>query len=85
MYIGGARSLSATTYLLPSLVQAPGNEKVYYETANRRTAKLCYSIYTFKALMVLPEAMASHSPARVICPVFMVMPCIGGDQAKFVI
>lgn len=40
--------------------------------------------YTFKALIVLPDAMASHSPVTVECPVFIVMPWIWGDQARLV-
>jgi hypothetical protein len=45
-----------------------------------------YSIfYTFSAFTVFPEAMASHSPVAVEYPEFIVIPWIGGDQAKFVI
>lgn len=41
--------------------------------------------YTFKALIVFPEVIASHSPVTVECPVFIVIPCICGDQARLVI
>ena len=35
--------------------------------------------------MVFPDAIASHSPVAVEYPVFMVIPGIWGDQARFVI
>ncbi len=41
--------------------------------------------HTFNARMDLPLAMATHSPVPVVCPVFIVIPLIKGDQAKFVI
>jgi hypothetical protein len=40
--------------------------------------------YTFNALIVLPDAIASHSPGPVERPVFMVIPAICGDHAIFV-
>jgi hypothetical protein len=33
----------------------------------------------------LPHAIATHSPGAVECPVFIVIACICGDHARFVI
>lgn len=35
--------------------------------------------------MDLPNDIAIHSPVAVECPVFITIPGIGGDQARFVI
>lgn len=40
--------------------------------------------HTFNALMDLPLAIASHSPGAVEWPVFIVIPGICGDHARFV-
>jgi hypothetical protein len=42
-------------------------------------------IYTLSALIDLPDAIAIHSPGAVEYPVFMVIPAICGDHARFVI
>lgn len=54
---------------------------------NDRLEKHSYTstYYTFKALIDFPDAIASHSPGAVECPVFIVMPAICGDQARLVI
>ncbi len=41
--------------------------------------------YTLSALIDLPMTTATHSPAGVECPVFIVIGAICGDQARFVI
>jgi hypothetical protein len=42
-------------------------------------------IYTLSALIDLPDAIATHSPGAVEYPVFIVIPAICGDHARFVI
>jgi hypothetical protein len=66
------------------IVQLSGATSNTTTTSVITTIKTHKDSYTFNAFIDLPDAIASHSPG-VECPVFIAIPAICGDHAKFVI
>lgn len=85
-----SRSISSKTVLgstkgLPVRTLSPGVSAVTKRKLKTYRSNALPSIYTFKALIDLPIAIAIHSPGAVECPVGNVIPEICGDQTMLTI